>query len=333
MLLLAVLLQSTATIYYRVYVLLLNNFIRNHSHTGTSTISDSKSCASITHSHKPAPSQSHAGNTTSGHNGTPIPNRRAANLSLNHKPNPNHSPTRRPPTQKHAQHYNHAPNSALEHCPTRRHIPYRSCLPPTAAECNHRPVLDRTPARSSALDYSLSRKPALSHYPTRDSILDLNLALNLSSKTPYKYGFKIIDHCEVNNLKPTRCHSIKDVRDIFNLFIEKLNSIKQLCPFTKVIVSPILPTGLRALNNRIGYFNRLLFNVPNWWAEIPIYSFLDKDWKLADIYRSYHNKNDDIHLGAVGIRSLVAKVKDALSRVDGRSYASVINGCHFTNRP
>ena len=140
-------------------------------------------------------------------------------------------------------------------------------------------------------------------------------------------------HCGVNNLKPTRCHSIKDVRDIFNLFIEKLNSIKQLCPFTKVIVSPILPTGLRALNNRIRYFNRLLFNVPNWWVEIPIYSFLDKDCKLADIYRSYHIKNDYIHLGAVGIRSLVAKVKDALSRVDGRSYASVINGCHFTNRP
>ena len=140
-------------------------------------------------------------------------------------------------------------------------------------------------------------------------------------------------HCGVNNLKPIRCHSIKDVRDIFNLFIEKLNSIKQLCPFTKVIVSPILPTSLRALNNRIRYFNRLLFNVPNWWVEIPIYSFLDKDCKLADIYRSYHNKNDYIHLGAVGIRSLVAKVKDALSRVDGRSYASVINGCHFTNRP
>ena len=117
------------------------------------------------------------------------------------------------------------------------------------------------------------------------------------------------------------------------MFIEKLNSIKQLCPFTKVIVSPILPTGLRALNNRIRYFNRLLFNVPTWWVEIPIYSFLDKDCKLADIYRSYHNKNDYIHLGAVGIISLVVKVKDALSRVDGRSYASVINGCHFTNRP
>ena len=78
-------------------VLLLNNFIRNHSHTGTPTISDSKSCAPITHSHQPAPVQSHAGNTTSGHNGTPIPNHRAvhipaANLSLTHKPNPNHSP-------------------------------------------------------------------------------------------------------------------------------------------------------------------------------------------------------------------------------------------------
>ena len=340
-------------------VLLLNNFIRNHSHTGTSTISDSKSCAPITHSHKPAPVQSHAGSTTSGHNGTPIPNHRAAhipaaNLSLTIKPNPNHSPTRRPPTHKHAQHYNHAPNSALEHCPTHRHIPDRSCLPPPAAECNHRPVLDRTPARSSALDYSLSRKPALSHYTTRDSVLDLNLALNPSSKIPYKYSkphnpllnpshfppsnlslhsphnpasnqgtgndyksdksppnpinatlsakhpsknitlilgdsntkytfipnsFRIATYviedidpemcreyksvwiqCGVNNLKPTTCHSIKDVRDIFNLFIEKL------CPFTKVIVSPILPTGLCALNNRIGYFNRLLFKLPNWWV-------------------------------------------------------------------
>ena len=61
-------------------VLLLTNFIRNHSHTGTSTISDSKSCAPITHSNKPAPVQSHAGNTTSGHNGTPIPNHRAAHI-------------------------------------------------------------------------------------------------------------------------------------------------------------------------------------------------------------------------------------------------------------
>ena len=74
--------------------------------------------------------------------------------------------------------------------------------------------------------------------------------------------------------------------------------------------------------------------MPNWWVEIPIYSFLDKDCKLADIYQSHHNKNDYIHLDKiVGIRSLVAKVKDAQSRVYGRSYASEINGCHFTHRP
>ena len=185
-------------------VLLLNNFTRNHSHTGTSTITYSparKTRVPITHFHKPAPVQCNASNTTSGHNGTPIPNHRAAhipaaNLSLTHKPIPNHNPTRRPPTHKHVQYYNHAPNSALEHCPTRKHIPDRSCLPPPAAECNNRLVLDRTPASSSALDYSLSRKPEVSHYPTRDSVLDLNLALNPpsnqphnpSSKAPYKYS-------------------------------------------------------------------------------------------------------------------------------------------------
>ena len=49
-------------------------------------------------------------------------------------------------------------------------------------------MLDCTSARSSALDYSLSRKPALGHYPTRDSVLHLNLALNPSSKTPYKFS-------------------------------------------------------------------------------------------------------------------------------------------------
>ena len=136
-------------------VLLLNNFTRNHSHTGTSPITYSparKTHVPITHFHKPASVQCNTGNTTSGHNGTPIPNHLAthipaANLSVTHKPIPNHSPTRRPPTHKHVQHYNHAPNSALEHCPTRRHIPDLSCLPPPAAECNNRPVLDRTPAQ------------------------------------------------------------------------------------------------------------------------------------------------------------------------------------------
>ena len=48
-------------------------------------------------------------------------------------------------------------------------------------------------------------------------------------------------HCGINNLKyNNRCNTYSDVEKIFKTFMNKLGAIRNLCPETKIYVSPIL---------------------------------------------------------------------------------------------
>ena len=43
--------------------------------------------------------------------------------------------------------------------------------------------------------------------------------------------------------------------------MNKLSAIRNMCPETKIYVSPILPCAVPGLNNRAAWFNSLLFSV------------------------------------------------------------------------
>ena len=61
---------------------------------------------------------------------------------------------------------------------------------------------------------------------------------------PYKcIGYKKIwVHVGTNNIKSIHCRNMDDVKKHFNTLMNKLDTIRNLCPHSKLIVSPILPT-------------------------------------------------------------------------------------------
>ena len=135
---------------------------------------------------------------------------------------------------------------------------------------------------------------------------------------------KIWLHVGINNLKSRNCRDHNDIIKYFNLFSHKLHLIKQYCPYSKIVVSSILPTGIQVLNQRAVTFNRMLFSRANWFHELNFNQFCGEDGMLLKMYRCYGNGRDNIHLGAVGIRVLTGKIKSALSLTDTRSYAYAV---------
>ena len=139
------------------------------------------------------------------------------------------------------------------------------------------------------------------------------------------FGYhKIWVHVGINNLKSRNCSSNNDIIRHFNHFMHKLHIIRQNCPNSKIVIFPILPTGIRVLNERALAFNRMLFSRANWFEELNFNQFCGDDGNLLKRFRCYGNGRDNIHLGAVGIQALIAIVKRALSFTDSRSYAHAV---------
>ena len=128
----------------------------------------------------------------------------------------------------------------------------------------------------------------------------------------------------MNNLKSRNCRGHNEIVRHFNLFMHKLYLIRQNCPQSKIVVSPVLPTGIQALNERALIFNKMLFSRVSWFDELNFNQFCDADGKLLKRFRCYSNGRDNIHLGAVGIQALTSKIKYALSFTDSRSYAYAV---------
>ena len=112
------------------------------------------------------------------------------------------------------------------------------------------------------------------------------------------YG-RVLIHCGINNLRYNRCTSYSDVKNIFKIFMNKLSAILNMCPETKIYVSPILPCAIPGLNNRAAWFNSLLFSVRKiWWHELKFDQFCCRQTgMLASQFRSFRNRGDKIHLG------------------------------------
>ena len=128
-------------------------------------------------------------------------------------------------------------------------------------------------------------------------------------------------HVGVNSLKPRKCRNLTDVREKYNVLASKIDEITKVSPRTKVMVSPILPTALRALNHRIVYFNRLLLSNRERWHILNFGDFLDVDNGLLDRnFRSFKNEFDKIHLGYRGISLLTSLVRSGITKaIEGTS--------------
>ena len=133
---------------------------------------------------------------------------------------------------------------------------------------------------------------------------------------PYKCkGFaKVWIHVGINSLK--RCHTPYDVERCFQMFMKKIEQIQKVSPSSKLIVSPILPTGIPLLNAKALLFNARLFSVPRHWSILNFSVFADKNNTLSREFRSFRNRQDLIHLGYRGISTLTDMVARQLYSVD-----------------
>ena len=138
-------------------------------------------------------------------------------------------------------------------------------------------------------------------------------------------------HCGVNDIK--RKGVI--VEECVDRLVCKINEICELCPTSRITVSPILPTKLNWLNERGLHFNRLLFNyvnnVNNRVGTLNFTIFCNKDNLLDNSMGRYNDEVDKVHLGSTGIFTLSQLVsKKVFSRaIDGRLFSSVVPN----NRP
>ena len=150
----------------------------------------------------------------------------------------------------------------------------------------------------------------------------------------------IVFHIGINNLKNRR-HSSNgvgghvDVNAIFDSWLTTVVKLRSLIPYSQIIVSPILPTQIRALNTRAIAFNRFMFSCINkFWRELDFNSFLSTDGLLDDNYARRTNVNtgvkDRIHLGRLGVARLGLLFRDAIlgrgfsGRADGRLFTDVL---------
>ena len=150
-------------------------------------------------------------------------------------------------------------------------------------------------------------------------------------------GFQnILIQVGLNNLKNRYAEVVGsiDINGIFDKWLLKVTAIKQLCPYSQIVVSPIPPTRVRGLNDKARRFNALFFSCLNkFWVELGFNNFLDINHDLLDdnlgrlrILNS--GRRDKIHLGRLGISKLGLMIKEVILmpryKVDSRSYSGVV---------
>ena len=139
----------------------------------------------------------------------------------------------------------------------------------------------------------------------------------------------------LNNLKNKfAVNGTFDVCGTFDSWLHKVISIRQMCPYCRIIVAPVPPTQIRGLNDRAKQFNALLFGCKNkFWVEFGFNHSLDHDKGLLDnnfgrIFQVTKGRKDRKHLGRLGIARLSLMIKESVLqpryRVDNRSFAAAL---------
>ena len=152
----------------------------------------------------------------------------------------------------------------------------------------------------------------------------------------------VIIHCGINDIRdrsPGRDSSDPDPSDVeehFNNLLLKIKDIKKLCPYTSIILSPILPTKSYKLNQRVVKFNRLLTHylmhdkasegvrAMNFENFVNSEGTLIKELGVFDTQNNTYNMKDILHLGKFGVRLLAKTFRESVLNkfTTSRSYSS-----------
>ena len=124
----------------------------------------------------------------------------------------------------------------------------------------------------------------------------------------------IILHCGVNNIKSKHINSHQDIKDIYCQLRSKVEDIRRLNKRAKIFISPVLPTRLMGLNNKILAYNKLIFeDLVKSSLRIDYVTgydnFLGDDGCLGVQNARY---NDYLHLNSSGVRFLASCMKTCI---------------------
>ena len=140
-------------------------------------------------------------------------------------------------------------------------------------------------------------------------------------------GFKnVFVHCGINDIRQNN----SSVQHCANQLIRKLDQICEVCPTSKVTVSPILPTKLQHLNQRAIQFNQIMFDYVNKYNPrvgcLDFSCFLSENNVLDKRFGRFRDPSDPIHLGSTGIFTLSRLIIDKVrsSPTNGRQYNHVV---------
>ena len=133
----------------------------------------------------------------------------------------------------------------------------------------------------------------------------------------------IILHCGVNNIKSKHINSHKDIKDIYCQLRSKVEDIRHINKRAKILISPVLPTRLMGLNNKILAYNKLIFeDLVKSSLRIGYVTgyddFLDDDKCLGAQNARY---NDYLHLNSSGVRFLASCMKTCILRKTSPNYS------------
>ena len=155
----------------------------------------------------------------------------------------------------------------------------------------------------------------------------------------------VIIHCGINDIRdrspgrlPTDAEP-SDVEEHFNNLITKIKVIKELCPYTSITISPILPTKSLKLNERVVKFNKLLMHylmhdkAGEGVRNVNLEQFVSDEGILIeklgvwDTQNKNYNNKDILHLGKLGIRLLAKLFRDIVLHkyTTNRSYSSTLS--------
>ena len=144
----------------------------------------------------------------------------------------------------------------------------------------------------------------------------------------------------VNDIKHYRVRGPAEVAECFDSFREKLDQIITVCPNSKIVVSPILPTKRSDWNDRAVHFNKLLFKYRTFTCDrfntLKFGCFVDQSTGelKADLGR-YWNSSDPLHLGHAGVLVLAKLIREQIfsSRIHSRmTYSEAAGGAGASAR-
>ena len=126
-----------------------------------------------------------------------------------------------------------------------------------------------------------------------------------------------------NDIPPT------DIQGHLSHLVNKIEEIQQLCPHAMLIISPLLPTKLPYINQRVVHFNRSLYDYISIYNTklklLDFHCFVNSEGILGSELGA-DNARDRIHLGVLGTRLLAKVFREGIHmrrRIDGRLYSNV----------